>query len=452
MITDPSALPVKLACWQDLGLQFIGGVWRAGRSGRTLQDTNPYSGEVLAQFALADRSDVSAAYEAARQAQPDWAIATPDERASLLHRVATILDARAEEIMVWIVRESGSTRLKAAIELRSARAIVMEAATFPGRAEGRILPAAARHQDSRVYREPLGVVGVISPWNFPFHLSMRSIAPALALGNAVVLKPASDTPVAGGTLLAKVFEEAGLPEGLLNVVVGAGSEIGDYFVEHEVPRLISFTGSTEVGRRVGQAACGGAFIKRVALELGGNAPLVVLGDADVETAAAAAVFGRFLHQGQICMSTNRVIVDAAIHDAFVDRVAERVGKLVVGDPDDPGTAIGPIINASQLASVQGKIAQARRDGARLLAGGEAEGNLLPPHLFVDVDPSWSIARDETFGPVLPIIAARDASAERDRYREFAFAGVPDPESVSHWLCFGDLLSSKETKAWPAGVG
>ena len=172
-------------------------------------------------------------------------------------------------------------------------------------------------------------------------------------------------------------------------------------------RIVSFTGSTEVGRRVGQAACGGAFIKRVALELGGNAPLVVLGDADVETAAAAAVFGRFLHQGQICMSTNRVIVDAAIHDAFVDRVAERVGKLVVGDPDDPGTAIGPIINASQLASVQGKIAQARRDGARLLAGGEAEGNLLPPHLFVDVDPSWSIARDETFGPVLPIIAARD---------------------------------------------
>lgn len=402
---DPSTLTVQPSPYQGLDLQFIDGTWRPGQSGRMAEDVDPYTGETLARIALASQADVDTAYVRAQAAQADWALTTPDERTALLQRVIAILDARAEEILSWIIRESGSTRIKAMIELSSARAIVQESATFPGRASGLILPAAQRGQESRVYREPLGVVGVISPWNFPFHLSMRSIAPALALGNAVVLKPASDTPVSGGTLLCKIFEEAGLAPGLLNVVVGAGSEIGDFFVEHAVPSLISFTGSTEVGQRVGQAACGGSFLKRVALELGGNAPMVVLDDADVEAAAAATVFGRFLHQGQICMSTNRVIVDASIHGAFVEALEARIAKLVVGNPDDLGTAIGPIINASQLASVEEKIARARHDGARQVLGGPATGNLLPPHLFVDVDPSWSIARDETFGPVLPVLVA-----------------------------------------------
>lgn len=393
--------------YSNFHLQAIGGQWRPGTDSRTLRDIDPYSGELLVEIPCASKEDVDRAYRAAEQAQPAWAARLAEERAEILRKAEAIIAARSEELTDWLIRESGSTLCKAQLELASARAIIRESATFPGRLEGRILTSNIPHQESRVYRLPLGVVGVISPWNFPLHLSMRSVAPALALGNAVVLKPASDTPVTGGLLLAKIFEEAGLPDGLLNVVTGAGSEIGDYFVEHPTPRLISFTGSSDVGRGIGRIATGGRWIKRVALELGGNAPCVVLADADIELAAHAATVGRFLHQGQICMSTNRVIVDARIHDDFVDALSQRVRQLRYGDPHDPATAVGPLINARQLADAQRRIALAQEQGARLLIGGEAQGNVLPPHLFVDVDPSAALAIEESFSPLLPVIKARD---------------------------------------------
>ena len=191
--------------------------------------------------------------------------------------------------------------------------MTLEAATFPSRAGGQIVPNDIPGKESRVYRQPVGVVGMISPWNFPLHLSNRSIAPALALGNTAVIKPASNTPVTGGLLLAKIYEEAGLPPGVLNVVIGAGGAIGDHFVSHRVPRVISFTGSTAVGRRIMELAARSLILKKVALELGGNSPLVVLDDADLDLAVNAAIFGKFLHQGQICMSVNRIIVNASVH-------------------------------------------------------------------------------------------------------------------------------------------
>lgn len=395
------------AAYSQLDRLFINGQWVTGLSSRSNTDTDPYNGETLAHIQQATPQQLDAAYAAAQAAQTSWGQTLPQVRAGLLARVAQVLDARAEEIIRWIIRESGSTRLKATIELMSAKGIVLEAASFPSRMQGEILPSAFPGQSSRVYRAPLGVVGIISPWNFPFHLSMRSIAPALATGNTVVLKPASDTPVTGGTLLAAIFEEAGAPAGTINVLVGAGSEIGDAFVAHAVPRFISFTGSTPVGQGIGQLATGGKHLKRVALELGGNAPIVVLDDADIEDAAAGAVAGRFLHQGQICMSTNRAIVDAKVYEPFVAAVKQRVLALKHGNPDAMETVIGPIINAKQLADVQAKIARALQDGARLVLGGAAQGNVLPPHVLADVDPSWSIAKDETFGPVLPILKARD---------------------------------------------
>jgi len=395
------------AAYSQLDQLFINGQWVTGLSSRTNTDTNPYNGETLAHIQQASAAQLHTAYVAAQAAQTSWGQTLPQERAGLLARVAQILDSRAEEIIGWIIRESGSTRLKATIELMSAKGIVLEAASFPSRMQGELLPSVFPGQSSRVYREPLGVVGIISPWNFPFHLSMRSIAPALATGNTVVLKPASDTPVTGGTLLGAIFEEAGAPAGTINVLVGAGSEIGDAFVEHPIPRFISFTGSTPVGQGIGRLATGGQHLKRVALELGGNAPIVVLDDADIEDAAAGAVAGRFLHQGQICMSTNRAIVDAKVYDQFVAAVEKRVKGLKFGNPDLMENVVGPIINAKQLADVQAKIAHALQDGARLVVGGEAQGNVLPPHVLADVDPAWSIAKDETFGPVLPIIKARD---------------------------------------------
>ncbi|HET6388584.1 aldehyde dehydrogenase family protein [Hyphomicrobium sp.] len=391
--------------YTDLDRLSINGEWLLGHSTHNNIDRDPYNGDTLAEIRMASAEDLDAAYAAAKAAQKPWAQKPHQERAQVLFDAAEILERRRQEVLSWLVRESGSTRIKANLEIDVARNIMIESASFPDRIEGRILPSSIPGQESRVYREPLGVVGIISPWNFPLHLTMRSVAPALALGNACVVKPASDTPVTGGLLIARLFEEAGLPPGLLNVVVGAGSEIGDYFVEHPTPRLISFTGSTVVGRGIGKLAHGGKYIKRVALELGGNAPLVVLGDADVEQAAHAAIVGRFLHQGQICISTNRVIVDSEIHDQFVEAVVERARKLQVGNPDDPRTAIGPIINKSQLNGLEEKIENARRDGGRQLVGGDAQGQVLPPHVFDGIKPNWDIAAEESFGPVLPILKA-----------------------------------------------
>jgi aldehyde dehydrogenase (NAD+) len=257
-----------------------------------------------------------------------------------------------------------------------------------------------------VYRKPVGVVGVISPWNWPMQLTNRSLAMALAVGNAVVVKPASDTPVTGGLLLARLFEEAGLPAGVLSVLVGSGSEIGDAFVTHAAPRVISFTGSTPVGRRIAKLTAEATILKRLELELGGNSPFVVLDDADLERAAEAAVFGKFLHQGQICMITNRFIVDATVYDEFVERFVARVRQLKYGDPNNPDTFIGPVINQKQLDGLRQRIEQARRDGLRQLLGGEPRGLVLPPHVFGDVPPESSLASNELFGPVAPIIRVR----------------------------------------------
>ncbi|PZF52580.1 aldehyde dehydrogenase, partial [Curtobacterium sp. MCSS17_008] len=378
-----------------------------GSSDRTAEDIDPWTGASLVEIQLASQDDVDAAYEAARRAQVDWARTTTAERAAVITRAVQVFDDRKDEIVDWLVHESGGTRFKAEFEWETARAVTQEAASYPYRAHGEIRGSDIPGKENRAYREPLGVVCVISPWNFPLQLSQRSVAPALALGNAVVLKPASDTPVTGGLLLAKVFEEAGLPAGLLNVVVGAGSEIGDYVVEHEVPKLVSFTGSTAVGRHIGELATGGEHIKRVALELGGNAPFVVLDDADVEQAARSAVFSRFLHQGQVCMSTNRIVVDTTVYDAFVESFVRRVRDLKVGDVDDPATFIGPIINDRQLESLQEKIAKAHEEGARQVVGGDPEGRVLPPHVFVDVTQDMSLAREESFGPIVPIIRAAD---------------------------------------------
>mgnify|MGYP001108972095 FL=1 len=276
---------------------------------------------------------------------------------------------------------------------------------MPYLVEGRILPADIPGKESRMYRKPVGVVGVISPWNWPFQLTARSAAPALAVGNAVVVKPASDTPVTGGLLFAKILEEAGLPAGVLSVIVGAGSEIGNAFVTHSIPRVISFTGSTRVGRNIARLAAEGPMLKRLELELGGNGPFVVLNDADLGQAVEAAVFGKFLHQGQTCMSVNRFIIDDRVHDEFLERFVDRVRQLKVGDPNASDTMIGPIINESQLNGLNRRIHDAIASGAQKIVGDAAQGLVLPPHVFSQVTNQMPLAQTESFGPIAPIIRA-----------------------------------------------
>ncbi|AGF71184.1 aldehyde dehydrogenase family protein [Corynebacterium halotolerans] len=392
---------------QPVDRQFIAGQWREGRSERVLTDTNPFDDTTVATIRQASKEDLDEAYRTAEQAQREWAATAPNKRAGVLRRAAEILQERRGEIVDWLVREGGSTVLKANIEVSLALGITREAASFPSRVHGRLFDSNTPNREMRVYKKPVGVVGVISPWNFPLHLSQRSVAPALALGNAVVIKPASDTPVTGGLLLARIFEEAGLPAGVLSVVVGAGSEIGDDFVAHPVPRLISFTGSTPVGKHVGSLATGGDHLKKVALELGGNAPLVVLDDADLDAAVEQAVTGTFLHSGQICMAVNRIIVQAPVYDEFVDRFAEAAKNVSYGDPAQEGTLVGPVVNDSQLDGLKDKINWAREAGARVVLDGEIEGRVVPPHVFADVTPDMEIAREEIFGPLVAVLRAED---------------------------------------------
>jgi aldehyde dehydrogenase (NAD+) len=403
MATQAEAVSSKPSAYSGFNGQYINGAWRPGRRGTTLKDSDPYSGETLAEIALADASDLDEAYQAAAKAQVAWAAKLPAERAAVMYRVASVVAARKDEIIGWLIKEAGSTILKAHVEWNFIHAVTLEAASFPNRVLGRILPSNNPGKESRVYKRPIGVLGIISPWNFPGYLSQRSIAPALALGNATVVKPAPDTPVSGGLLLAKIYEEAGLPAGLLNVVVGDVADIGDAFTLHPVPGLISFTGSTAVGRRIQELAAKSARLKRVALELGGNAPMVVLDDADLEYAVRAAVFGRFLHSGQICMSTNRIIVDAKLYDEFVDRFTAHAKTLKYGNPGDPATSIGPVINARQLSRMMERVKAAPGEGAQQLLGGSPEGLVVPPHVFANVRNDMQIAQAELFGPIAPII-------------------------------------------------
>ncbi|MFI2228628.1 aldehyde dehydrogenase family protein [Nocardia testacea] len=392
---------------QRVDTQFIAGRWRQGRSAKVNTDTNPYDDSVVAVIRQASKEDLDEAYRAAEAAQAEWAATAPGRRAAVIRRAAELLEERRAEIVAWLVRESGSTVRKADIEVSLAAGITAEAASFPTRVHGTIHPSNTPDREMRVYRKPVGVVGVISPWNFPLHLSQRSVAPALALGNAVVIKPASDTPVTGGLLLARIFEEAGLPAGVLSVVVGAGSEIGDDFVAHPVPRLISFTGSTQVGQNVSKIATSGKHLKKVSLELGGNAPLVVLDDADLDAAVEQAVAGTFLHSGQICMAVNRIIVQKPVYDEFVAVFTAAVRSVACGDPADDGTLVGPVVNDSQLESMKTKIDEARRAGARVAVGGDISGRVVPPHVFTDVTPDMEIAREEIFGPMVAVLAADD---------------------------------------------
>ena len=393
--------------YQNLDQQFIAGQWQPGRSQKMIQNLNPYTQDTIFTLQAASTADVDAAYVAADKAFQQSAIKSVELRQQILQKLQHVIQVRQDEIIDWLILESGSTRFKAGLEVGAALSIIQESQKFPEQIKTEQLESKDPQRKSLVLRKPLGVIGVISPWNFPFHLSMRSVATAIACGNSVVLKPASDTPVTGGTLLGKLFEEAGLPAGVLNVVSGAGSEIGDYFVEHPIPKMISFTGSTEVGQKVGSKALASPRIKRLALELGGNAPLVILDDADLDLAVELTIMGRFMHQGQICMSTNRVIVDASIHDAYVEKLLERVKTVAVGDPNLEETIIGPIINQSQVKKHQRIIQSAKEQGAELVYEGGIEGNLVYPHIFTGIAPESPLAQEESFGPILPILKARD---------------------------------------------
>ncbi|MBB5939359.1 aldehyde dehydrogenase family protein [Streptomyces zagrosensis] len=390
-----------MSYFSELAYQYIDGEWRVGSGSWDIVDFNPYNGEKLASITVATVEEIDQAYRAAERAQLAWAETNPYTRRLVFERALRIVEDREQELAEAITAEVGGTQFKAGFELQIVREFLREAIQLALRPEGRILPSPIDGKENRVYRVPVGVVGVVSPFNFPFLLSIKSVAAAMALGNAVVLKPHQNTPVCGGGLVAKVFEEAGLPPGVLNVVVTDIAEIGDALIDHPIPKVISFTGSDKVGRHVATVAAAG--FKRCVLELGGDSALLVLDDADIDYAVDAAIVSRFAHQGQICMAANRVLLDRSIEAEFTEKFVARVKALKVGDPRDPATHIGPLINEGQAETITGMVDQCIADGATALVRGSVNGTLVGPTVLTDVPADSVVYGQEFFGPVVMLI-------------------------------------------------
>jgi benzaldehyde dehydrogenase (NAD) len=401
----------------------------------------PATGKELGRLGRAGVADVARATEAAAAAQADWAAAPYEQRARVLRRAGDLFETHAEEIQQWIVREAGSIGPKAGLETHVAAEECFEAAALASHPYGELLRSAMpRLSFSR--RVPAGVVAVIAPFNFPLILSIRSVAPSLALGNAVVLKPDPRTAVCGGVVLARIFEEAGLPPGLLSVLP-AGVDVGEALVADPRVRVVSFTGSTRAGRRVGALA--GEHLKRAHLELGGNSALIVMDDVDVEKASSIGAFGSFMHQGQICMTTGRHLVHASIAADYTAALAERAERLPVGDPASGQVALGPVIDAGQRDHIHELVTASVDAGARLAAGGTYEELFYRPTVLGDTPVTAPAYAQEVFGPVAPVVSYESL--------EEAVALASDTEyGLSLGILAGDGLKALELASRiPSGI-
>ncbi|MCS3821192.1 benzaldehyde dehydrogenase (NAD) [Chromobacterium alkanivorans] len=387
------------AIWKE---RLFNGAWECGPL-PAVAVMEPATGETLDRVGMADAASIADSCRRAGEAQPGWAALPYEARASVLRRAAQLAESHIDEIRDWIMRESGSTRTKAAFEAELAIKTLHESAALPSQSQGEVLPSTPG-RFSLARRRPLGVIGVISPFNFPFYLAMRALAPALALGNSVVLKPDPRTAVCGGVVIARLFELAGLPRGALHVLPG-GADAGAALVADPRVAMIQFTGSSAAGRKVGETA--GRHLKKVSLELGGKNALIVLDDADLDVAVANAAWSAYLHQGQICMAAGRVLVQRGIYPAFLDKLIAKARSLTVGDPARGDVALGPMIDAVQRDHVVGVIAAAKAAGAKVETGGGYRDLFFEPTVLSGVAPSNPAFHEEVFGPVAIVLPFDD---------------------------------------------
>lgn len=385
---------------RDWNKLYIDGDWHE-LDRETIQVNNPATQTSFAEVPAGTAEDVSEAFEAATSAQPDWASRPPQDRVAVINNALEILEDYQPEVADLISTETGGAAEKAERESKVSLKLLDESSSHAYRPEGDYKQGMHPHKDNIVKRIPVGTVGVITPWNFPLILGIRAVAPALCLGNAVVLKPDEHSPIAGGQLFAEIFDQAGLPDGLLNVVTGRGEVAGEAVASHPDASVVSFTGSASVGRQVGMRAM--ENLNQAALELGGNNPYVVTENADLDHAIDAAVFGSFHFSGQTCISINRHIVHTEVYDEYVDRLARRAGNITAGDPTDPETDIGPIINEKQRDRMLSFIEESVDRGAEIEAGGEYEGLFVQPTVVSGVTNDFPLACNEHFGPIAPVI-------------------------------------------------
>jgi aldehyde dehydrogenase (NAD+) len=365
---------------------------------------NPASCKPFAKVLMAHPDHMRQAIDAAFSAKDSWGRTLAAERELILQRVADTLENSRQEVVDLLIDEAGSTFGKAQFEVSFTVNMLRAVSGEARRVQGSVMPSDVPGMMSIAIRRPLGVVAGIAPFNFPLVLATKKVCLALAAGNTFVLKPSEETSLVG-LKIAELFQKAGLPPGVLNVVTGDGPTHGRVLFSDPRVRLISFTGSTAVGKMIAMECA--KHGKKVILELGGKSPLIVLKDADLDYAVSTASFGIFIHQGQICMAGSRIIVEAPIYDAFLDRFVAKAKTLKVGDPRDPHTVIGPLIRSSQCGMIDTKIKESVAAGARLLTGGTHEGNFYQPTVIADVKPGMATFCDELFGPVAAVVKADD---------------------------------------------
>ena len=403
-ITIPQIKPQKL---------FIGGKWLEPSTGRYFKTINPATEESIADIAEAGEADVDLAVKAARSAfdKSKWTTMNQSERGRLLWRIADIMTEKADELALLETLDTGKPISESRnIDVVEAIDVFRYYAGWATKIEGSTIPAKGNYF-TYTLREPLGVVVAITPWNFPLLLAVWKIAPALACGNTVILKPASQTPLTA-LKLAEIFQEAGVPEGVFNVIAGPGATVGMALVRHTGVDKIAFTGETTTGQEIMRQAVG--TLKRVSLELGGKSPNIVFADADLDAAAKGAFNGIFYNKGEVCCAGSRLFVEERIHDALMEKLIDRTKKVVPGDPLNPKTRLGPLSSSNQLKKVIGYVESGKKDGAELVAGGsrvdvrgDGKGYYFNPTIFDRVDNNMKIAREEIFGPVLATISFKD---------------------------------------------
>lgn len=383
--------------------QFFTGDWVTAASKQNVME--PATGGVLSEVGIASADDIYAACQCADAAHKEWAKVPPRDKSTLFHKAAAFVQENFDELALYVARETGGIIPKGQHEVKEAILILQLAANMALESNGVILPTVPGKTSSAI-RKPIGVIGVISPFNFPLILSIRSIAPALATGNAVVTKPDLQTPVTGGFILALALEAAGFPKGLFQVLPGS-VEAGEALCSAPEIGMVAFTGSTAAGRKVGEAC--GRNLKKVSLELGGKNSLIILEDADLEVAASNIAWGAYFHQGQICMASGRVLVQESIAEALTAKVVEKARHMPVGDPVSGQVALGPLINQCQLEKVHGIVQDTVAAGARLEAGGTHEGLFYAPTVLSNVKPGMRSFDEEVFGPVANIVTFKHDS-------------------------------------------
>ena len=391
-------------------LNYIDGEWSESSSGKFVEILNPANGEVLGEVTQSTEEDVNRAARAAKKAQKEWRLVPAPERAEYLYKVAFLLKERKEEIAQVLTSEMGKVIEEARGEVQEAIDMAFYMAGEGRRLFGDTIPSELRNKFAMSVRIPVGVAGLITPWNFPIAIASWKSLPALVTGNAVVWKPSTETPMTAYEF-AKIYEEAGLPKGLLNLVNGAGSIVGNAMVEHPDIDLISFTGSNEVGSAINARA--GELLKRTSLEMGGKNAVTILADADLDLAVDSILWGAFGTSGQRCTATSRLIVHEKVKAELEKKLVDRIGELTLGNGLDETVNVGPVINRSSLEKIDEYVKIGRGEGAKLLAGGHivtenglGSGTFYAPTIFTDVTPEMRIAKEEIFGPILSIISVK----------------------------------------------